>query len=58
MSFTGTSGVVRFDRTVEEVLETIIKEGLEHHVSMAYGDCGASLKILADMMDIPVLRLT
>ncbi len=58
MSFSGTSGVVRFDRPVEEVLETIIKEGLEHHVSMAYGDCGASLKILADMMDIPVLRLT
>jgi len=58
MSFSGTSGVVRFDRPVEEVLETIIMEGLEHHVSMAYGDCGESLKKLAGMMDIPVLQLT
>jgi L-fucose isomerase-like protein len=58
MSFSGTSGVVRFDRPVEEVLETIIKEGLEHHISMAYGDCRESLKKLADMLDIPVFHLT
>jgi L-fucose isomerase-like protein len=57
MSFSGTSGVVRFDRPVEEVLKTIIMEGLEHHVSMAYGDCRESLKKLANMMDIPVLHL-
>ena len=57
MSFSGTSGVVRFDRPVEEVLETIIMEGLEHHVSMAYGDCSESLKKLASMMDIPILHL-
>ena len=58
MSFTGTSGVVKFDSPVEKVLETIIREGLEHHVSMAYGDCGESLKKMAGMLDIPVLQLT
>ena len=57
MSFSGTSGVVRFDRPVEEVLETIIMEGLEHHVSMAYGDCSEGLKKLAAIMDIPILHL-
>lgn len=57
MSFSGTSGVVRFDRPVEKVLETIIKEGLEHHVSMTYGDCGESLQKLAAMMDIPTIQL-
>ena len=58
MSFTGTSGVVKFDSPVEKVLETIIKQGLEHHVSLAYGDCGDSLKKMAGMLDIPVLQLT
>ncbi|MEX1349581.1 MAG: L-fucose/L-arabinose isomerase family protein [Desulfobacterales bacterium] len=58
MSFSGTSGVVRFDRPVEEVLETIIMEGIEHHVSMTYGDCRESLKKLAGIMDIPILQLT
>ena len=57
MSFSGTSGVVRFDRPIEEVLETIIMEGLEHHVSMTYGDCSDSLKKLAGMLDIPILHL-
>jgi L-fucose isomerase-like protein len=58
MSFSGTSGVVRFDSPVEQVLETIIMEGLEHHVSVAYGDCSQSLIKLAGIMDIPVLHLT
>ena len=58
MSFSGTSGVVRFDSPVDKVLETIIEEGLEHHVSMTYGDCSESLQKLAAMMDIPILELT
>jgi hypothetical protein len=33
-------------------------EGLEHHVSMAYGDCRESLKKLAGIMGIPILPLT
>ena len=58
MSFSGTSGVVRFDRPVEEVLETIIMEGLEHHVSIAYGDCSEGLKKLAGMMNISILHIS
>ena len=58
LSFSGTSGVIRFDRRVPEVLETIMTEGLEHHISLTYGDHGEALALLARMLDLPVLALT
>jgi L-fucose isomerase-like protein len=58
MSFSGTSGVVRFGNSVEKVLDTIIYEGLEHHVSMTYGECRPALRKLANMLDIQVLEIT
>lgn len=42
----------------EKVLETIIYEGLEHHISMTYGDCRPALKKLANMLAIQVLEIT
>ncbi|HIQ05440.1 MAG TPA: fucose isomerase, partial [Anaerolineae bacterium] len=36
ISFSGTSGVLRFDRPAIEVLNTILDEGLEHHLSLTY----------------------
>ena len=57
MSFTGTSGVMRFDRPAAEVLDTLLSEGLEHHVSLTYGDYQPALLALAKMLDLPVLRL-
>jgi L-fucose isomerase-like protein len=57
-SFSGTSGVVRFDKPAMDVLDTILREGLEHHVAMAYGDHMASLVVLARMLKLPVLMLT
>jgi L-fucose isomerase-like protein len=57
-SFSGTSGVVRFDKPVMDVLDTVLREGLEHHVAMAYGDHTASLVVLARMLKLPVLMLT
>lgn len=57
-SFSGTSGVVRFDKPVMDVLDTVLHEGLEHHVAMAYGDHTASLVVLARMLKLPVLMLT
>ncbi len=56
-SFSGTSGVLRFDRLASEVLDTIMKEGLEHHISMTYGDYVPALEALAKMLEIPVLRI-
>ncbi len=57
MSFSGTSGVLRFDRPAGEVLDTIMAEGLDHHISLTYGDHLDALLALARMLDLPVLRL-
>jgi len=57
-SFSGTSGVLRFDRPAAEVLDTIMTAGLDHHISLTYGDHIDALLALARLLDLPVLRLT
>ncbi len=57
MSFTGTSGVVRFDRNAGDVMEAMLEFGLEHHVALAYGEHRGALRALAAEMDIPVVEL-
>jgi L-fucose isomerase-like protein len=57
-SFSGTSGVCRLDSPVQEVLDVIMYEGLEHHYSITYGDNYDSLLALAEMLQLPVVRLT
>lgn len=58
MSYTGTSGVLKFDRPASEVLETIMQEGLDHHLSLTYGDHLDALLALAKLLELPVLRLS
>lgn len=58
MSFSGTSGVLRFDSPARDVLDTIMREGLDHHISLTYGDYGNELLALAGMLALPVLKLT
>lgn len=58
LSFTGTSGVLRFDRPAADVLATIMDEGLDHHIALTYGDYVAELLALAKLLELPVLRLT
>jgi len=57
LSFSGTSGVLRFDRPAAQVLDTILQEGLDHHFCLTYGDYVSSLLALAEMLELPVLRL-
>ena len=57
MSFSGTSGVLRFDTPARRILDTLLGEGLEHHVSLTYGDHVPALLALARMLDLPVLQL-
>ena len=57
MAFTGTSGVLRFDRPAREVLPDLIASGMEHHMALAYGDHRALLREVAAAMDLPVLEL-
>jgi len=56
-SFTGTSGTLRFDSGAQAVMDTIMDEGLEHHVSITYGDHQAVLESLAKLLGLSVLRL-
>ena len=58
LSFTGTSGVLRFDRPAADVLATIMDAGLDHHIALTYGDYVAELLALAKLLELPVLRLT
>jgi L-fucose isomerase-like protein len=55
--FSGTSGVLKFDRPAEAVLDWILSEGLEHHISLTYGDHTTALLTLAKMLELPVLQL-
>lgn len=57
VSYSGTSGVVRFERPAREVLDTLLSEGLEHHLALTYGDHVETLLALARLLDLPVLRL-
>jgi L-fucose isomerase-like protein len=57
MAFTGTSGVIRFDRSAGEVFETIMDEALEHHFALAYGEHRPALRAIAQRLNLPVLEL-
>ncbi|MBY0421397.1 MAG: hypothetical protein K2Q06_03765 [Parvularculaceae bacterium] len=57
MAFTGTSGVFRFARPLDEVLTRIMDEALEHHFAIAYGDHRAALRTMAARMGVPVLEI-
>ncbi len=57
MSFTGTSGVVRLDGGTAAARAALIGGGLEHHVSVAYGDAKAGLESVAARLGLPVLDL-
>lgn len=57
-AFTGTTGLLRFNRPAADVLDTIMTEGLEHHISLTYGDHVPALRVLARMLDLPILELT
>jgi L-fucose isomerase-like protein len=57
-AFSGSSGVIRFDRPAHEVLERIIGEGIEHHLSITYGDHGPALRAFARLVGLEVVELT
>ncbi|MCC6616475.1 MAG: L-fucose/L-arabinose isomerase family protein [Anaerolineae bacterium] len=56
-AFTGTTGTLRFDSGAGQVMDTLMREGLEHHLSITYGDHVEALEMLARMLEIPILRL-
>ncbi|MGD8603446.1 MAG: L-fucose/L-arabinose isomerase family protein [Anaerolineales bacterium] len=57
-SFSGTSGLLKFSRPARDVLDTILSEGLEHHISLTYGDHIEVLTSFAQLEGIEILHLT
>ncbi|MCY4465505.1 MAG: L-fucose/L-arabinose isomerase family protein [Chloroflexi bacterium] len=57
MAFGGTSGRIRFDSGASVVMDKLLGEGLEHHLSLTYGEHAQSLEMLARMLGMDVLRL-
>ena len=55
--FSGTSGLVRFHNPVKKVLDTIMTNGLEHHMSLTYGNYVPELKTIARYLRIPTLDI-
>jgi L-fucose isomerase-like protein len=56
-SFSGTSGVLRFDRSAGDVLDAVLEEGIEHHYGLTYGDCRGVLRAVAGKLRLPLLEL-
>ena len=56
-AFTGTSGTIRFDSGAATAMDTMMREGLEHHISLTYGDHQGALAALARQLALPILRL-
>ncbi len=55
--FSGTSGVLRLEKPARQFFDALLQQGLEHHISLTYGDTLASLVAFADLVDLPVYRL-
>jgi hypothetical protein len=53
----GTSAVVRFDHPVTEVVDRVLGDGLDHHVSIVYGDVRDELEGIAAEWGIGVIDL-
>lgn len=49
----GTYAKVRFDMPMSEVLDSVIYNGIAHHVSMVYGDYSKTFDIFARLKGIP-----
>ena len=57
MAFTGTSGVIRFDRDADTILSRVMDSGVEHHMGLVYGDYVDQLKSVAASLNLPILEL-
>jgi L-fucose isomerase-like protein len=55
--FSGTSGTLRLERPARHFFDALMRQGLEHHVSLAYGDYYATLKIAAGMLNLKIFEL-
>ena len=53
--FSGTSGTLKPNMPAKNFLDLLMFEGLEHHISLVYGNHINSLRAFARLADIPIL---
>jgi L-fucose isomerase-like protein len=56
--FSGTSGTLKLDIPAQKFLDLLMFEGLEHHVSIVYGNYLLALEAFAKIVNIPVLNFS
>ncbi len=55
--FSGTSGLLRLETPTRQFFDVLMQQGLEHHISLVYGDYLAELQAFARLSSLPVLLL-
>ena len=55
--FSGTSGLLRLEKPTSQFFDVLMQQGLEHHISLVYGDYLAELRAFARLASLPVLQL-
>jgi L-fucose isomerase-like protein len=55
--FSGTSGLLRLETPTRQFFDVLMQQGLEHHISLVYGDYLADLQAFARLSRLPVLPL-
>ncbi len=55
--FSGTAGVLKLRCGAQTFLDLLMRQGLEHHISLTYGDFAAELQAFAEITRTPVLNI-
>jgi len=55
--FSGTAGTLKLACSAQAFLNLLMREGLEHHISITYGNYLVELLAFANMVGLPVLML-
>ena len=54
--FSGSAGTIRFSCSARDFVDLLMREGLEHHISLTYGDYRAEIEAFASLANISVTR--
>jgi len=58
LAYSGTAGVAKLDVPAGDFMKTLVREGLEHHSTIVYGECRPALRAVARRLGLPVVELT
>ncbi len=55
--FSGTAGTLKLACPAQDFLDQLMHAGLEHHISLTYGDYSSELLAFAKLIDLPILMI-